>query len=87
METRKFFCNVKPLHNERIQVELASGTMVYLNMHRRMKSIRFSLLKDKTIFDSVKTDGFRLIFYQQDTEVLEISPSTFMDLIAIDRTK
>jgi two-component system chemotaxis response regulator CheY len=70
-----------------LQVEMESGSTVRLDMHRRLQSVRFGLLRNQEVFRSVATDGYRLIFYQNGIEVLEIPADTFMDLLAVDRTR
>ncbi|WP_069873868.1 hypothetical protein [Fusibacter sp. 3D3] len=87
MQNSKIFRAVTPLEDDCLQVEMESGCTVRLDMHRRLQSVRFGLLRNQEVFRSVGTDGYRLIFYQESSEVLEISAATFMDLLAVDRTQ
>lgn len=87
MEGEKMFKDVTPLENHILLVEMESGSIVSLDMSRRKMSVRFGLLQDQKIFQSVTTDGYRLIFHKGGHEVLEISTETFLDLLVIDRTK
>ncbi len=87
MQNSRIFRAVTPLENGCLQVEMESGSTVCLDMHRRLHSVRFGLLRDQDVFQSVTTDGNRLIFYREGSEVLEISAATFMDLLAVDRTR
>lgn len=87
MQNSRIFRAVTPMEDGCLQVEMESGCTVCLDMHRRLQSVRFGLLRNQDVFRSVATDGYRLIFYQNGSEVLEISTSTFMDLLAVDRTK
>lgn len=87
MQNSRFFRSVKPMDDAFLQVEMESGSTVCLDMHRRLQSLRFRLLRNKDVFQSVSTDGYRLIFYNDGSEALEISADTFMDLLAVDRTQ
>lgn len=87
MQKSRIFRAVKPMDDGSLQVEMESGSTVRLDMHRRLQSVRFGLLRDQDVFQSVATDGCRLIFYRDGREVLEISAETFMDLLAVDRTR
>ena len=87
MKNSRIFRAVTPMEDGWLQVEMESGSMVRLDMHRRLQSVRFGLLRNQEVFRSVATDGYRLIFYQNGSEVLEIPADTFMDLLAVDRTQ
>ncbi len=87
MQNSRIFRAVTPMEDGCLQVEMESGSTVRLDMHRRLQSVRFGLLRNQEVFRSVKTDGYRLIFYQNGGEVLEIPADTFMDLLAVDRTR
>lgn len=87
MQNSRIFRAVTPLEDGRLRVEMESGSTVCLDMHRRLQSVRFGLLRNQDVFRSVATDGHRLIFYRDDIEVVEISADTFMDLLAVDRTR
>jgi len=87
MKNSRIFRAVTPMEDGWLQVEMESGSMVRLDMHRRLQSVRFGLLRNQEVFRSVATDGYRLIFYQDGREVLEIPADTFMDLLAVDRTQ
>ncbi|SMP66573.1 hypothetical protein [Anoxynatronum buryatiense] len=87
MQNSRIFRAVTPMEDACLQVEMESGCTVRLMMHRRMQSVRFRLLRHQDVFRSVATDGYRLIFYRDGNEVLEISAATFMDLLAVDRTQ
>lgn len=87
MQNSRIFRVVTPMEDGWLQVEMESGSMVRLDMHRRLQSVRFGLLRNQEVFQSVATDGYRLIFYQNGGEVLEIPADIFMDLLAVDRTR
>lgn len=87
MQNGIIFHAVTPMEGGCLQVEMESGSRVCLDLSRRMQSVRFGLLRNEDIFKSVETDGYRLIFYRDGNQVLEILADTFMDLLAIDRTQ
>lgn len=87
MQNSRIFRAVTPMEDGCLQVEMESGSTVRLDMHRRQQSVRFGLLRNQDVFRSVATDGYRLIFYRDGNEVLEITAVTFMDLLAVDRTR
>lgn len=87
MQNSRIFRTVIPMEDGCLQVEMESGSTVYLDMQRRMQSVRFGLLRNEDVFRSVETDGYRLIFYKDGSEVLEIPAVTFMDLLTVDRTQ
>ena len=87
MQNTRIFHAVTPMDDGCLQVEMESGSTVCLDMRRRLHSVRFGLLRNQDVFRSVTTDGYRLIFYQNSSEVLEISVDTFMDLLAVDRAQ
>lgn len=53
---------VTPLPDYRLKLEFTSGSLLILNMADRMGSMRYFLLKDADIFNSVTTDGWTLYF-------------------------
>lgn len=87
MQNSRIFRAVTPMEGDCLQVEMESVSTVCLDMHRRLQSVRFGLLRNQDVFRSVVTDGYRLIFYKDGSEVLEIPATTFMDLLAVDRTR
>lgn len=87
MHKSKIFHAVTPMKDDCLQIKMESGSTVCLDMHNRLQSVRFGLLRDQDVFQSVKTDGYRLIFYKDGSEVLEIVADTFMDLLSFDRTQ
>ena len=48
---------VKPTGEYRLEVQLDNGSTIILNMQPRIATIRFAMLQDKELFDSVSTDG------------------------------
>ncbi|WP_206460495.1 hypothetical protein [Anaerovorax sp. IOR16] len=87
MQNSRIFRAVTPIEDGCLKVEMETGSTVSLDMHRRMQSVRFGLLRNQEVFQSVTTDGYRLIFYRDGEEVLEIPASIFMDLLTVDRTR
>ncbi|MDD4509957.1 MAG: hypothetical protein PHY23_03465 [Oscillospiraceae bacterium] len=87
MQSSRIFRAVTPMKDGCLQIEMESGSTVCLDMHRRLSSVQFGLLRNQDVFRSVATDGYRLIFYRGGSEILEISAATFMDLLTVDRTK
>ncbi|MEA4836172.1 MAG: hypothetical protein VB133_13685 [Anaeromusa sp.] len=87
MQSGRIFHAVTPMQDGCLQVKMESGSTVHLDMHWRLQSVRFGLLRNQDVFRSVETDGYRLVFYRDGNEVLEITADTFMDLLVVDRTR
>lgn len=54
--------SVTPLKEKRLRIVFGTGSELILNMKNRLNTVRFFPLRDDTVFDSVKTDGFCLYF-------------------------
>ena len=53
---------VTPLEGYRLKIEFTSGSVLILNMEDRLGSMRFCPLENLEVFNSVSTDGYKLIF-------------------------
>lgn len=84
---RRFFRKVAPLPDYRLKVELENGSSVCFDFTSRLRSVRFGALLDYEVFKSVHTDGYFLIFCEQQKEKLRIAAEDFIDLLLVDRTQ
>lgn len=56
------FLRVQPLENSRIRLEMATGSVLVMNMENHIRTSRYSDLKDEELFRSVRADRESLIF-------------------------
>lgn len=70
-----------------LKVVMETGTTIHFDFRPRLDTVRFGMLKDKELFQSVHTDGNYLIFKKTNRMPLRITASEFMDLVLIDRRK
>lgn len=66
---------VQALESGRLRMEMKTGSILTLNMERRLHTIRYSPLKEPEVFQSVRTDGETLFFgdvLQIDEEELNL---------------
>jgi len=80
-----FFKNVTALPGYKLKVEMGTETFIDFDFTPRLNSVRWGILKNEAVFNSVYTDGFSIIF-QEEGKAFEISADTFMDLVLVDRT-
>lgn len=52
-----FIKKVMPKDNFRLDIELDNGNSITLNLENRLKTIRFSVLRDEGFFKRATTDG------------------------------
>ncbi len=86
-EENTYFKSVRPLADYRIQVFMGTGTTIHFDFYPKLNTARFGILKDKDMFNNVKTDGKRLIFEKPGKIHIRITASEFMDLVLMDRRK
>jgi two-component system chemotaxis response regulator CheY len=84
---RKVFVKVIPLPDYCIDIETQTGSRIHFDFNTRLQSVRFGLLRDEEIFNSVHTDGFYLLFGEAGREAVKIAAPDFMDMIMVDRTR
>jgi two-component system chemotaxis response regulator CheY len=86
-EGKNYFKSVKSLSRYQIQVFMRTGTAIYFDFYPKLNTARFGALKDKVMFNSVRTDGKQLIFEKSGKIPVKITAPEFMDLVLIDRRK
>lgn len=84
---RRIFRRVTPLPNYQLRIEMETGNAILFDFTSRLRSVRYGRLKDRAIFESVRTDGDALIFEIDGKELVTITADDFMDLLMIDRTE
>ncbi len=62
LRKRIFILSVEPLNNYILQVEFISGSRVLLDMSEYIEHIRFTPLKDLTIWNQATTNGLFVRF-------------------------
>lgn len=82
-----FFQNVYTLQDYQLEVLMGSGALIHFDFYTRLKTVRFSPLRDKSLFQNVRTDGDCLYFDRGEDNVIKITASEFMDLLMVDRTR
>ena len=82
---RRVFKTVTPLPNYHLKIDMETGNEIFFDFTSRLKSIRFCILQDEHMFNSVYTDGDAIIF-KTDEKKLIVSADDLMDLLMIDRT-
>lgn len=69
--------SVCPLAHYRMNIYLSNGSTVILNLEKKLRTIRFSALRDRALFESASTDGKSVRW----NELVEISTSEIFDMI------
>ena len=87
MEARRIFKSVKPLPDWRLEIEMETGSTIYFDFTTRLNTARFGALLEEGVFESVRTDGKSLLFYDGERERVNIQAQILFDLLAIDRTR
>ena len=82
-----YFKSVDARPDYQLKVVMETGTTIHFDFRPRLDTVRFGMLKDKELFQSVHTDGNYLIFKKTNRMPLRITASEFMDLVLIDRRK
>lgn len=68
--------NVTPKADYRLEVFLANGSSVTLNLESRLQTVRFGMLADKELFARATTDGS----YIRWGDLIEISATEVFQL-------
>ncbi|MEA5134526.1 MAG: DUF2442 domain-containing protein [Candidatus Fimivivens sp.] len=84
---RRVFRSVTPLPDYQLKIEMETGNAILFDFTSRLRSVRYGMLQDKEVFNSVRTDGDTLIFGINDNALVTITADDFMDLLMIDRTQ
>lgn len=82
-----YFKSVEAQPDYQLKVIMETGTTIHFDFRPRLDTVRFGMLKDKELFQSVHTDGNYLIFRKTNRMPVRITASEFMDLVLIDRRK
>lgn len=82
-----YFTSVHALSDYQLEVLMRTGSTIYFDFRPRLDTIRFGELRDKGLFQSVRTDGDYLIFEKTGKMPIKITASEFMDLVLIDRRR
>jgi len=85
--TEVFFQSVRTLTEYQMEVVMGSGALIHFDFYPRLHTVRFSPLCDKSLFQSVRTDGDCLYFNTGEYCIVKITASEFMDLVMVDRTR
>ena len=83
----KFFRSVKAISGHQLEILMDTNSFIIFDFGDRLQSIRFSALQDAELFNTAHTDGFYLLFGEDDKPKVKISPSDLMDLLMTDRTR
>jgi two-component system chemotaxis response regulator CheY len=81
-----FFKSVEALPDYKLKIEMQTNTRVEFDFSSRLCTVRFSALEDAELFGTAHTDGDFILFGNDKTANVKISPSEFMDLVLVDRT-
>ena len=49
--------DVKPLHDFKLLVNLANGSALVVDLQKKISSLRFGILRDPSVWQSVSTNG------------------------------
>jgi len=82
-----FFQSVYTLPNYQLEVLMGSGALIHFDFYTHLQTVRFSSLRDKALFQNVRTDGDCLYFDSGEDNVIKITASEFVDLLMVDRTR
>ncbi|MDR1510195.1 MAG: hypothetical protein LBS53_11210 [Synergistaceae bacterium] len=83
----KFFRSVKAISGHQLEIVMDTNSFIIFDFGDRLQSIRFSVLQEAELFNTAHTDGFYLLFGEDDKPKVKISPSDLMDLLMTDRTR
>jgi hypothetical protein len=73
---------VKALDNYRLYIELSNENIIIIDLKKKLNTLRFSRLSNYDVFESVRTDGYSLIF---DKGRIIISFAEIMDILQSNR--
>lgn len=83
----RYFKSVQILADYQLEITMETDTIIQFNFLSRLGTARFGSLRNKELFNSVRTDGNYLIFDIVGKMPVKITASEFMDLVLIDRRK
>jgi hypothetical protein len=81
----KFFRSVKAISDHQLEILMDTDSIVIFDFGDRLHSDKWAALLDTELFSTAHTDGFYLLFGEDESPKVKISPSVMMDLIIIDR--
>lgn len=73
--------SIQPMEDYRMKISLSNGSTIVLNLKTKLRTVRFSPLRDKTLFDGATTDGRSIRW----NELIEISTTEIFDIANSDR--
>ncbi len=82
-----YFKSVYALPDYQLKVIMETGTIIKFDFQSRLDTMRFGKLRDVELFQSVRTDGNKLIFEKIGKVPVKITAAEFMDLVLIDRRR
>lgn len=80
-----YFEAVTPMPDYRLLVRMGTGSVIEFDFRTRLNTVRFAALRNKELFQSVQTDGERLIFRRAGGMTISIGAAEFMDLVLVNR--
>jgi hypothetical protein len=85
--TNEFFRSVTALPDYMLEVLMGTGALIRFDFRTHLHTVRFSPLRDLTLFQSAKTDGSCLFFDCGADGAVKITASEFMDLVLVNRAR
>ena len=68
--------SIRPMDGYFMEVKFSNGSTVILNLEKKLRTVRFSPLRDKGLFQSAATDGNSIRW----NELIEISATEVFDI-------
>ncbi len=81
-----YFRSVKALPGYRLKVETDTDASIEFDFSSRLDTMRFGTLRNLSLFETAKTDGYFILF-GDGASIVRISAEDLMDLLMVDRTK
>ncbi len=78
---------MRALPDYQLEVTMETGSTIHFDFRSRLDSARFGILRDESLFRSVRTDGNYLIFDKPGRMPVKIAASEFMDIVLVDRRR
>ena len=85
--TDEFFRSVIALPDYMLEVLMGTGALIRFDFRTHLHTVRFSPLRDPTLFLSAHTNGSCLFFDAGGLSAVKITASEFMDLVLVDRAR
>ncbi len=82
-----YFRSVRALPEYQLEVVMETDSIIHFDFRGRLNTVRFGILRDEELFQSIQTDGNYLIFYKVGRMPVKITACEFMDLVLIDRRR